>query len=227
VVRNGTIRNFNAGVNLLEADDNVVSGLTLPTNIVGVAIYDSNRNLVQSNASTSFFGVQLTESDGNRVLNNTHVGSGIGVGTYLLPESDGNLVDGNYGTNDQYGVLVFGGDANQLVRNLAYQNDRGIALIGATGSDDSVLDRNTTWGNARDGIFVAAGSLRALLERNVAYENGDDGIDVEDSTATLTRNRSYRNVDLGIDAVAGVSDGGGNRAFANGNPAQCLFVACK
>jgi hypothetical protein len=34
------------------------------------------------------------------------------------------------------------------------------------------------------------------------------------------------NGDLGIEAVAGVNDGGGNRASGNGNPAQCTGVAC-
>jgi hypothetical protein len=34
------------------------------------------------------------------------------------------------------------------------------------------------------------------------------------------------NDDLGIEAVAGVTDGGGNQASGNGNPAQCTGVAC-
>jgi hypothetical protein len=33
--------------------------------------------------------------------------------------------------------------------------------------------------------------------------------------------------DLGIAAVPGVTDGGRNRARGNGNPAQCLNVACR
>jgi len=32
--------------------------------------------------------------------------------------------------------------------------------------------------------------------------------------------------DLGIEAVPGVTDGGGNHAAANGNPAQCVNLAC-
>jgi hypothetical protein len=39
---------------------------------------------------------------------------------------------------------------------------------------------------------------------------------------TLTSNRSDRNADLGIEALSGVTDGGGNRAKHNGNPAQCV-----
>ena len=32
--------------------------------------------------------------------------------------------------------------------------------------------------------------------------------------------------DSGIEAVPGVTDGGGNRASGNGQPAQCLGVVC-
>jgi hypothetical protein len=43
----------------------------------------------------------------------------------------------------------------------------------------------------------------------------------------LTSNTANDNVDFGIEAVPGVIDGGGNRAFGNGNPLQCLNVVCK
>lgn len=33
--------------------------------------------------------------------------------------------------------------------------------------------------------------------------------------------------DLGIEAVAGTTDGGGNGAKHNGNPAQCVGVRCR
>jgi hypothetical protein len=46
------------------------------------------------------------------------------------------------------------------------------------------------------------------------------------SLVTLSRNHANANFDLGIEAGAGVTDGGGNRAAANGNPAQCAGVSC-
>jgi hypothetical protein len=57
-------------------------------------------------------------------------------------------------------------------------------------------------------------------------ENGDDGLDVEVGGTTFIANLALRNFDLGIEAVPGVVDGGANRAFRNGNPLQCLNVAC-
>ena len=65
------------------------------------------------------------------------------------------------------------------------------------------------------------------VEGNTANGNGDDGIDVQNANTTLTSNTANDNVDFGIEAVPGVIDGGGNRAFGNGNPLQCLNVVCK
>jgi hypothetical protein len=56
---------------------------------------------------------------------------------------------------------------------------------------------------------------------------GDDGFDVRSPTAKLTGNRAVRNADLGIEAVRGVTDGGGNIARGNGDPRQCVNVACR
>ena len=55
---------------------------------------------------------------------------------------------------------------------------------------------------------------------------GDDGIDVESASTTIAGNLAVRNHDLGIEAVAGVTDGGGNKAFANGDSRQCTHVTC-
>jgi parallel beta-helix repeat protein len=63
------------------------------------------------------------------------------------------------------------------------------------------------------------------VRRNVASENLDDGIEVANA-GTIARNRANENGDLGIEAVAGVTDGGGNRASGNGNAAQCTGVVC-
>jgi hypothetical protein len=51
-----------------------------------------------------------------------------------------------------------------------------------------------------------------------AHDNAVEG--------NITANTANDNLDYGIEAVAGVTDGGGNTASGNGNPAQCLNVAC-
>jgi hypothetical protein len=66
----------------------------------------------------------------------------------------------------------------------------------------------------------------SLLRRNLAVGAGDDGFDVRSRTTKLTGNRALRNAGLGIEAISGVTDGGGNIARGNGDPAQCTNVAC-
>ena len=83
---------------------------------------------------------------------------------------------------------------------------------------------------ANDGIHVHIEPVlpvsRTILTRNIVTAAADDGIDVRAASTTLTRNLARRNGDRGIDAVAGVIDGGGNTAFQNGNPVQCINVMC-
>ena len=75
-----------------------------------------------------------------------------------------------------------------------------------------------------DGLGVDATAEDTLLERNVAIRAGDDGI--QSAAGVLTRNAAFFNDDLGIEAAPGVTDGGGNRARGNGNPLQCIGIAC-
>ena len=77
-----------------------------------------------------------------------------------------------------------------------------------------------------DGIRVEPPARGTSLTANVTTRNGDDGIDVESPATTITANLANDNTDLGIEAVDGVTDGGGNRASGNGNPAQCVGVTC-
>ena len=65
-----------------------------------------------------------------------------------------------------------------------------------------------------------------VVRENTAFGSGDDGIEVTVPSATLIANTAVRNHDYGIETVAGVTDGGRNHAFANGNPLQCLNIAC-
>jgi parallel beta-helix repeat protein len=66
-----------------------------------------------------------------------------------------------------------------------------------------------------------------VVEHNLANQNVDDGIHAYGSGTTVARNTANQNGDLGIEAGPEVIDGGGNRAFGNGNPLQCLNVLCK
>jgi parallel beta-helix repeat protein len=90
----------------------------------------------------------------------------------------------------------------------------------------TAVRRNVVSDAGGDDVRVDAGTEGTMLERNQAVRAGDDGIQIDSAAAELTGNRAFFNHDLGIEAVPGVTDGGGNRAYGNGNPAQCTGVVC-
>ena len=122
------------------------------------------------------------------------------------------------------GGVGLDGRANVVADNVVVgARQSGISL----GGGNNTVRRNLVKGG-RDGFWVGEGHGRGLLKRNVAVGAEDDGFAVRTHEAMkLTRNRAVRNGDLGINALRGVIDGGGNRAHGNGNPAQCINIACK
>ena len=139
-------------------------------------------------------------------------------------------------TNNVTGIVI-DISFDVVVRHNVIADNSGLGLF--------VLDSNTVrvtgnhaLRNAGDGIHFGGEVSSSVAEGNVASGNGDDGIEVSeidrDETGNpipernnaVARNLATYNGDLGIDAVAGTIDGGGNRAFGNGNPLQCLNIDC-
>jgi hypothetical protein len=146
------------------------------------------------------------------------------------------------------------GDRNRVVRNrgvtsltLAEANDNriahndvggfnefgdvpGISLgIEAPAARNELVD-NTVARVAEtffSGIWVGAQATETQVVRNLSVANPGDGILVEAPGTLVRRNRAHFNGQLGIRAVAGVIDGGGNEAAGNGDPRQCVGVACR
>ena len=181
-----------------------------------------------------------------RVLDNTLSATGDGI---WIVDSDRDVVARNKvtgaGTFGQHpfgtGVLLNGASDTRVYRNTIIDSGRGV-LAGivpgiAIGLPDDffpsprpvtgnlVVD-NTVSGQLADGILVAKVARDTLLKRNLTKRNTGDGINVQSAATTITRNTADDNGAFGIEAVPGVTDGGGNRAHGNGNPAQCTGVAC-
>jgi hypothetical protein len=97
----------------------------------------------------------------------------------------------------------------------------------SSASSSSRVERNTISGRRnRRRLPVATRSEQNVIADNSIGNSGDDGIDIDVATNTLTANSVHHNADWGIEAVAGTIDGGANRAWSNGQPAQCLNVVC-
>jgi parallel beta-helix repeat protein len=199
--------------------------------IVGLGDSRVERNWVSRNPEAGMIVEgNDTEISRNRVSRN---------GDGMVVAGDGNAIAGNHvsdavGCPDGcgFGISFEGGTGNLIAHNLvARTREAGIRVASfepeTPSAVDNVIRRNLVLRAGIDGVLVEAAATDTLLERNIAIGAGDDGIDVDSAATTLTRNLSLRNGDFGIEAVAGVTDGGGNKAHGNGNPAQCLNVACR
>ena len=95
---------------------------------------------------------------------------------------------------------------------------------------DTLVRANVVRGAAIDGISLGTETDNAIpgarIEANQAPERRRRHRRAPPRHAAARQHRN-RNGDLGIGAVAGVIDGGANRAAGNGNLAQCAGVICR
>ena len=251
-VRRGRIQEFHSGVYFDFGDEGLLRGLTITDSGAAFQLWDSDFNTIERNVLSA--GIALyADSDGNTIDRNTTNGPGthvlvFGFGGDRL--ADGNRITRNrmIGAGESYAIyagfvndtVIEGnqirnhsgigisvnaqGMSNRIQGNTLYDTGEGIALD--SNVRDTLILRNQVTNSVRDGIRLGSLTINTLVERNNASRNGDDGIDSDSPSATITGNTAKRNVDLGIEATTGVTDGGGNVARGNGNPAQCVGVSC-
>jgi parallel beta-helix repeat protein len=228
----GTIGEFLSGIRLINASDNVVHGLEASANRDGIFLDGDTAtgNEIAGNTLTGNFSAGILVTD-----------------AYAANVSAGyNTLRKNTASKNGYGILIGGyGDGNEISHNTLFENGKGILLSDSFGRTlvskndvfrnlgpgiDSIelqntrIEKNYVTRNGANGISID--DHNNVLVGNVADDNAANGIDVP-ADNTVTRNTANRNGDLGIYAQVGVIDGGGNKAFGNSNPLQCLNVACK
>jgi len=216
IQRNVIVANGGAGIS---TDDG-----SMDNRIEGNRIWDNEGAGVYMYA-----GAHQNRLEGNSVLRNR--GGGIYVGYGNGNEINNNRVSRNGGPAAI--VLDWANVDNSITANRVVGNSGdGIVLTG-DGVSNNLVEANRVSRNGGDGIHLASGlysetdSGGNVVRRNLAVGNADDGVDVDSRLTTIARNMGVRNGDLGIEAVAGATDGGGNRAFGNGNPLQCLNILCR
>jgi parallel beta-helix repeat protein len=201
----------------------------------GMFVFDSTHNLIKGNlfSRNKVYGIVLEKSNRNQVKRNRSVRDGQ-VGIYVAP-GNRNVIARNRVSHVRRSrghgraIEVDGGDHNVIARNSVRDTEENAILVGCPPCPvvvGTVVRRNHIRGAGEDGVHIDDKARHTRLRRNVAKGAKDDGLDANDSTTKLTRNEARRNGDLGIEAVEGVIDGGGNRASGNGDPRQCVNVAC-
>jgi hypothetical protein len=229
-VRGGNVRRVQVRHGSIACLDS--AGCAIVKNFVtggGIAICQSESgvpNRVRGNLVRGAPGAGITASrtDTTVIAANIVRDSGIGIETSHAADLriERNLIVDNSGD----GLSGSFGSASDIVRNVIARNGAaGISL--RTWGGQTLIARNLVYRNGGSGILGAAVAHWTVL-RNVAVANGAAGIAITGAVedAELTRNRARRNRGLGIDAGPGITDGGGNRAAANGSAAQCAGIAC-
>ncbi len=251
VIRDIDFGGFQHAIDLIDSDDNRI----VDNSLLGVwmaLLSGSDANVVRGNTVRAYEGfISVSESSYNRVVENVvESGQDAAFGVFaghhnriarntfasnystvatLRNSHDNEFVDNAVSARSTGpappGLEVLDGASRNLVaRNTFFGNTVGATV--ASGADN-VLRRNTATAGSGDGFLVGAAATGTVLQLNTAIGFADDGIDVEAAGTLIRRNTANDNGDLGIEAVAGVIDGGGNRARGNGNPFQCLNVACR
>lgn len=235
ITRNGLEPHF-AGMAMFGLSDAVVTNNHLDDNgDQGMfATNSSNRNRVVGNhfSGDTESGLAI-DGTGNEVSSNRIVGGGI----ILIGDANRlakNVILDPPSCDDGCGIGISfeGGSRNIIEANVVVRAPvRGIRIDAYVGSAvDNTLRKNIVRDTGIDGIAINlddAGPVSGtMLDRNVVTNSGDDGIDVKSRDTTIRANLAVGNHDLGIEAVAGVTDGGGNKAFGNGNLLQCTHVRC-
>jgi parallel beta-helix repeat protein len=231
-IKGGDISQFAFGVFLFRARRNGLSDVSTTENVFsGILLVETSRSHVRESTTSgnagpdSGVGITLFESHNNRIVGNASFDNAE-LGIHLIASNHNYLGNNRVRDNPEDGIILQG-DGNHIAGNRVVRNAITIALF----TDDAhavgnVVRRNHVRRAPRAGIAIEPAVRRTVVKRNHVFRAGGHGILIGNPTTTVTRNEARYNHRLGIKAVEGVIDGGGNRASGNGDPRQCINVAC-
>jgi len=147
-INNGTVTQFDDGIQLCSATDAHINNVTATQNENGFQLIDSDDNHLNGNtASDNQDGIDLNnDSDDNKI--------------------NGNNASGNSGD----GIELDNSDGNELIGNTA--SDNGADGIDLDDADHNTVRANKTNDNGDHGIEVNNGANENLLQANTSTGNG-------------------------------------------------------
>lgn len=148
------------------------------------ALTESTPGRVVVDAHRAAAGINVVEHcstviDGFVVMN----GDADGI---RLKSAHGSIVRNNVThSNSARGINIVDTDGVTIFNNLSYANVGGIQIGGtAGGSQNAVVQNNTVYGNAADGILIGTGpsaSTGAHVLYNIVDDNGQSGLQLDDN----------------------------------------------
>jgi copper-binding protein NosD len=225
-VVDGSIRSFALGVLLLNTTESTVAKLTVRDTGIGVSVSGtgdalSNRvvrnDVARVNQGIVFFAPSTVVAE-NRVAQASRVG---------ISCRGSGRIDDNRVVRSAAGIELLFCTAD-VVGNEAIDNEgAGIARVRSQG----LTARNRANGN---GTGILSDDSHGLFSRNVTNDNLGHGLvildqdDTHGALHTVDDHVANANGGLGITSnVLGVVVSGKVRAHANGDPRQCVNIACR
>ena len=206
-IKNGIIKRFGDGVLIDNADEGVLTGLTLIGNGTGAYLDGVANTLTKSRSIGNTDGIEI-EGDNATVSKNLFSANSANIHTFTS-------VNGGAITRNS----VVGGETS------------GISLNGAGMSvTRNIVDGNGD-ANTQPGITLGPASTGNNLSRNTVSGSGNDGIQDNGTSNTLTKNTAFGNGfggapsggGTGIDASgATMPIGSKNRSFGNDAAVNCV-----
>jgi parallel beta-helix repeat protein len=214
-----------AGVSVVERSGVTVTNGTITGFRYGVrADTTNNTTLTKLYSHHNLRGFDLANGQGLNVSKNTVTFSDLDA--IRVGGSDDSLIAQNVVSDNVFGIYVADYAGNVTVSRNQVTRTRGAGLAAFSGVVSTVFSQNTVSANGGSGIDVHDDAFDTLVVQNTSFGNGLDGISVA-GTTTVTQNSAYSNGQLGIRAVSPpVVDGGGNKAWDNGDSRQCVGVTC-
>ena len=202
----------------------------------GITFFDTFDSTLRNNTMAlggGDYGVEIVNSANNLITHNDirRWGSdGILVAAVKIISplpSTGNRVVENDLRNGSTGIELVEVGGGSVRDNLVSGNsvigtsDRGILVDALTPADPN--DPNA---HCPCTLLLGVGPAHNRIKDNVSNANTLDGIRLYAPSNLIAGNVANRNGAWGINAWPGNTDGGGNRASGNGEPAQCSGVRC-
>ncbi len=196
-VKNGTIDDFQYGVQLFTISSSTIESLTV--------------------TSSSQYGIYLhTNSDHNVIKNNVVTGNGYGIRLYSDVDNN-TLTNNTVNNNPNYGVIIYSGaDDNILINNTVNNNGWGIIIY--SNADDNTLTNNTANNNTEQGFLLDSGADNNTLTNNTANSNSQGfRLFASSNNNTFTNNIANNNVNLGFLLYSDIDNNTLIGNTANGN----------
>ncbi len=183
----------------------------------GIMLKFSNNNIVEGNNASfnglggeGWYGIYLTNSNGNEIIGNAAYGNGA-YGINLFPSCNNNTVRGNILQGNMYGLYMFTDCSKNLIQSNTMTKNTNSGMDIRFNCHDNLILNNTIDNNVVAGITFMEKSGNNTIRGNTISGNERYGIQIQsDSNDNTINNNTISQSQTGI-----FLDANGNRIYSN------------